>query len=177
MPAGGAVARRYAQAAFDIARDQNALDQWKHDLDLAAAIFYNPQVAHDFDDPKVSEANKRSVVTQNLQGKISPQALNLIYLLVKRGRTNLIGKVAAEFTDFYNRARNIAIADVTTAMPLGDEEMRKVAATLSRITGKQVQVHAHVDPRIIGGLVARIGDELIDASIATRLHELAMRMA
>lgn len=177
MPAGGAVARRYAQAAFDIATEQNALDQWKRDLDLAAAVFANPQVARDFDDPKVSEANKRNVVTQNLQGKVSPQALNMIYLLVQRGRTNLIVKVAEEFTAFYNRARNIAVADVTTAMPLGDEEMRKVVATLGRITGKQIQVRAHVNPAIIGGLVARVGDELIDASIATRLHELAMRIA
>lgn len=172
-----AVARRYAQAAFTIASEQNTLDQWKRDLDLAASVFADPQLAHDFDDPKVTEESKRKVVAANLQGKVSPLALNLIYILVARGRANVIGRVAEEFTSYYNRANNIAIADVTTAMQLSDDEMRKVAATLGRITGKQVQVRAHVDPNIIGGLVARVGDELIDASVATRLHDLAMRMA
>ncbi len=177
MAAGAAVARRYAQAAFDIASEQNALDGWKQDLDLAGSIFANPKLAHDFGDPKVSEQDKHKVVEQNLTGKINPLALNLVYLLVQRGRANVVSKVAEEFTHLYNRARNIAVADVTTAVALNDEALRKVTATLTRITGKQVQVRSHVDPRIIGGLVARVGDELIDASIATRLHELAVRMA
>jgi F-type H+-transporting ATPase subunit delta len=172
-----AIARRYAQAAFTIATEQHTLDQWKRDLDLAATVFADPQLAHDFDDPKVTEEAKRKVVATNLEGKVSPLALNLIYLLVARGRANVISRVAEEFTSYYNRANNIAVADVTTALQLSDDQLRKVVATLSRITGKTIQARAHVDPNIIGGLVARVGDELIDASVATRLHELAMRIA
>lgn len=177
MPVRASVARRYGQAAFDIAREQNTLDVWKRDLDFAAAIFADQKLVHGLDDPKVGEPDKQTAVEHTLGGKVSPLALNLVKMLVQRGRANVIGRVAAEFTNLYNRANNVVVADVTTALQLNDEEMRKVVATLSRITGKSVQVRTHVDPNIIGGLVARIGDELIDASIATRLHELAMRIS
>jgi F-type H+-transporting ATPase subunit delta len=69
------------------------------------------------------------------------------------------------------------VADVTSAVPLNEAQQRKVSDQLSRITGKTVQLRVHQDPTILGGLVTRIGDELIDASVATRLGELAERLA
>jgi F-type H+-transporting ATPase subunit delta len=77
----------------------------------------------------------------------------------------------------YNKEKGIVIAEVTTAIPLDEAHQKRVADQLARLTGKTVQLRTRTDPRILGGVITRIGDELIDASVATRLADLAERLA
>ncbi len=174
--ASAALARRYAQAAFEIAQEKGQLDQWKAELDRIGITFQSPRMAAVFDDPKYTREEREQALAQLLQGKVNPLVYNLVRLLVERGRVGRIPQIVREFTKMYNQARNIAIADVTTATELDEGGRQRVIATLGRITGKQVQLRTHVDPAILGGLVARVGDELIDASVATRLQELGRRL-
>lgn len=170
------IARRYAQAAFELAEEKGQLDEWRRDLDRLAITFSDPKMIAMFANPRQTQEVRDGLMQQLLQGKINPLVYNLVKLLVDRGHANRIPAVVAEFVTRYNRARNIAVADVTTAIALDEAARQNIAARLSRITGKQVQIRTHVDPSIIGGLVARIGDELIDGSVATRLQEMAQRL-
>lgn len=178
MALRGAAGRRYAQAVFDIAKESNALDRWLGDLKLFAGIFGTPNAVATLNDPRLTEVAQKRIVTEHIANyKVEPMAINLLMLLVERGRIDLLPRIAERFQELYNTEKGIIIADVTTAVPLDEAHKQRLAQQLSRLTGKTVQMRLHDDPRILGGMITRIGDELIDASIATRLATLAERIA
>lgn len=169
-------ARRYAEAAFQIAGEQGKEDAWLEGLDRMGALFADPEVQAIMESPRVAEADKMGLAEQALEGA-DPLLLNLARLLVRRGRAALAPQIAEAFRELVDAERGIAHARVTTAVPLSDAERKAVAEKLSEITGKEVVVDTEVDDGIIGGLVARIGDKLIDGSTRSRLLALKRRLA
>ncbi len=89
----------------------------------------------------------------------------------------LAPQIQEAFEELYLEAQGIAYADVTTAIPLTADEETNVVASLSKLTGKQVKLRTHVDPEIIGGILARVGDQLIDGTVTTQLRQLRNRLA
>jgi F-type H+-transporting ATPase subunit delta len=175
----GAAARRYAQAVFDIAKQTNSLDRWLADLTALNATFGEHRVVATLEDPNLNEEDQRRVLDGALKpGAVSDLAKNLLYLLVRRRRLRLLPRIVEVFQQMYNKEKGIVVADVTSAVPLDPAHRQRVADQISKITGgKTVELHVHEDPRILGGIIARIGDELIDASVAARLAELSERLA
>lgn len=176
MPSFLGAARRYAQAVFELAQESSSLDAWQADLTLAGDVFSDRQVAAYFDDPKRNTAEKQAVVRQMFAGKVQDQTLNLLLLLTERGRLALVPALAERFAELVRRAQGIVIARVVTAVPVDEPEQARIAAELGRMTGKRVQVQASVDPSIIGGVVAQIGDTLLDGSVTTALRQLRERL-
>jgi F-type H+-transporting ATPase subunit delta len=173
----GASARRYAEAAFDLAKKQGKLDRWLSDLRTAAGLLADPRLLLALDNPKVPRARKRQYLDAAFTVTLDPMVRNLLYLLVDRGRTGLVGRIADEFAALYNREMGIVVADVTTAVALTEAQQRKVQERLQQLTNaKQIDLRVHTDPRIIGGLIARVGDMLYDGSVRTRLSELQERL-
>ncbi|MBX6341089.1 MAG: F0F1 ATP synthase subunit delta [Thermomicrobiaceae bacterium] len=175
MAVAGA-AKRYAQAAFEIARQQGTLDQWEENLRRLTAVLQDPTVAEFFASPAVPDEAKVRALEQVLPTEEQRYARNLAMLLLERGRLHQLPEVAEYFHELVLQERGIAIADVTTAVELPPDELRQVQEYLSRLVGMQVQVRSHVDPSIIGGIVARVGDELIDGSVRTQLNRLRERL-
>lgn len=165
------VARRYARAAFDIAVERGDLDGWLRDLRLISETLGQPNILLLLENPKLTADEKRRVVTQTLGG-LDPLRVNLVFVLLANGRIEALPAVAAEFERLYNEYNNIAVATVTTAVPLTSDEARRVEAQLQRLTGKKIVLQHHVDPSILGGVIARIGDRLINGSLAERLASL-----
>jgi len=174
----GAAARRYAQAVFEIARQSNSLDKWLADLKLLNASFGAHNVVSSLEDPNLKEEDQRRVIAGTMKaGTVSELAMNLLFILVRRQRLSLLPRIVEVFQEMYNKEKGIVVADVISAVPLDAAHQKQVADQLSRVTGgKSIQLHVHEDPRILGGLIARIGDQLIDASVATRLAELSERL-
>jgi len=168
-------ARRYAEAAYEIAREAGAEQAWSEGLALMAAVFSDPQMAAVMQEARISTADKMALAERTLAGA-DPLVLNLARLLVHRGRTALAAQIAEAFQELADAARGVAHAEVTTAVPLSEDEARAVAEKLGEITGRQVVVETRVDEGIIGGLVARIGDKLIDGSTRSRLAALKRRL-
>ena len=168
-------ARRYGEAAFQIARDSGTEERWSEGLSLMAAVFSDSEIAALMQEARISSADKMGLAEKALVG-VDPLVLNLARLLVHRGRTALASQIAEAFQELADAERGIAHALVTTAVPLSDDETRAVAEKLSEISDKQVVVETQVDERIIGGLVARIGDKLIDGSTRSRLLALKRRL-
>lgn len=168
-------AKRYAEAVFQIARDEQRFDAWRADLQTVGAVFAEPEVLGLLESAKVPAPAKDELLTRALAG-VSPAALNFARLLVQRRRVALAPQVAEYFRELADEYRGLAHADVVTAVPIGEDEQRLIAAQLSRMTGKQVDVIARTDPSIIGGIVARVGDRLIDGSTRTRLQALKQRL-
>ena len=177
MASSSISARRYAEAAFDIAAESEAFVAWGGDLRTIAEFVERPDVAGVLRGTRVPRPEKRRLLEAGLAGAVSPLALNLALLVLERGRLQLARGIQVAFQEMLDERLNIAHATVTTAVPLADEERSAVAAKLSSLTGKQVDVTPVVDESIIGGIIARIGDQLIDGSTRTRLLALKRRLA
>jgi F-type H+-transporting ATPase subunit delta len=169
-------ARRYAEAAFQIAKEQGTEDRWSEGLSLMAAVFSDPEVGAIMQEARVSTADKMSLAEKALEG-VDPLVLNLARLLVHRSRTALAPQIEEALRELVDAERGIAHAVVTTAVPLSEAEARAVAEKLSEISDRQVVVETQVDEGIIGGLIALIGDKLIDGSTRSQLVALKRRLA
>jgi len=169
-------AKRYAQAAFDIARQRDELDRWVEDLQAVADLVAQPGVVDILASSRVPFEDKERLLSSGL-ADVSPLALNLARLLVQKGRIALAQQVREEYQRLLDEHRGMAHAVVLTAVPLSQEEERAVGQRLRELTGKEIVLERQVDPGIMGGLVARVGDRLIDGSTRTRLLELRRQLA
>lgn len=172
----GATARRYAEAVFELGVEENAVDRWLQDLRLIAEYFADHRLTFLLGEPNIQFTTKEQVVRDLLTGKVQPEALNLALLLVERGLVELVPRVRDEFERKYNDYHNQVPATLTTAMPLDNQSRAIVAADLQRLTGKTVLLKEQVDPSILGGAIARVGDTLIDGSVRRRLQLLRQQL-
>jgi F-type H+-transporting ATPase subunit delta len=171
------VAKRYAQAVFDLANETGTRDAWLDDLTTLANIAEDP-VAGDFvASPNVSTARKREIIDRLLPGNVQQQVRNLSYMLIDRNRFQIAPDMLEVYRDLLLEAQGIAIADVTTAVELDAAEQQRVREQLAGIVGRTIELRLRVDPTIIGGLVARIGDQLIDGSVQTQLRSMRAALA
>lgn len=177
MPAGiGSSAKRYAEAVFDIAKSQDSFDQWEHDLTAIASIQEDPELSRLVSSPALGLPVKEAILAKALP-ELGPEATNLAKLLLRRGKFKLAPQIVDHYRHMLNDYRGIATAEVTSAVALNNSELESIASRLSAMTGKRVIVKPVVDPSIIGGIVARIDDQLIDASVRGRLEALKKRLA
>jgi F-type H+-transporting ATPase subunit delta len=169
-------ARRYAEAAFELALRDDALDAWAEGLALAARIAADPAVVRVLDNPAIPHANRQAAAGRLLEGRVVPGVLNLARLLTQRGRFDILPAVAGEFTSLLNRRNGVVEAVVTSSAPLTAEETDAVGARIRAMTGAGVSLRSEVDPGLIGGLTVRVGDQLLDASVRGRLERLRSRL-
>ncbi|MEX1254966.1 MAG: F0F1 ATP synthase subunit delta [Dehalococcoidia bacterium] len=169
-------ARRYAQAAFELARDKSELEAWERDLHSLAASLSMPEAVAFVSSRHVGPEQKAEFL-QRIAGEMTPLVWNLVRLLAAKSRLALLPQIAEAFQELLDEHRGIAHARVTTAVALSSDEREALARKLSELTGKQVQIEVNEDPELLGGLVARIGDRLIDGSTRTKLIALKRRLA
>ena len=172
----GAVAKRYAQALFDVGAEKGLLDQFQQDLSDVTQILAHPDVARALENPKIPFSAKRELVRRFL-GECNPYVMNFVDLLISKSRTPVIKEIRESYQELYNAEKGIAVAEVTTAVPLADEEKDRLIQKLSQITGRKVILEPRVNEAILGGLVVRIGDRVIDGSTITKLKALRAELA
>jgi F-type H+-transporting ATPase subunit delta len=171
------VAKRYAQAAFDIARESDTVEAWLRDLTRLSQADADGVTGEFFTSPNVPERTKRQAIDQLLPNPDQQYVRNLAYMLIERRRFDILPDLLEVFRDMMLEAQGIAIANVTTAVDLTPEEREQIKAQLKSIVGKDIELRAHTDPSMIGGLVARIGDQLIDGSVASQLNQMRATLA
>ena len=164
-------ARRPAQAVFQIALEKKELESWQSDLNIIAEVLRNPQLAAMLENPKIQFNQKERILQKILTG-INPVAMNLVRFLVVKKRIRIVEDLVAEYRRLMNAHYGRETAEVITAIPLGDDERKKLQKKLSVITQKEIVITTQVDSDIIGGLVAKVGDQVIDGSVRTRLKDL-----
>ena len=169
-------AKRYAQAAFDIAREKNEFDRWAQDLQAIVDFVAMPGVLDIVGSSRVPSEVKARLLDSGL-AEVSPLGSNLAHLLVEKGRIGLAEQVRDEYQRLLDEHRGVAKAVVITAVPLSEDEGQAVVKRLKELTGKEIVLEARVEPEILGGLVARVGDRLIDGSTRSQLLDLRNRLA
>ena len=170
------VARRYAQAYFDLAREAGDIAGWRRELAAVAEALGNEEVYLALRNPKLPLAQRVRLGLDLLDG-VSQPARNLARLLIERGRVARIEEIVAAYDELADRESGVLRAEVITALPVPDRIAERISATLSARFGQSVRPTLRQDPSIIGGLVVRVGDRVIDDSVRTHLQQLQAALA
>jgi F-type H+-transporting ATPase subunit delta len=172
--AASASAERYATAAFNVAADAGELDQWLTSLDELSRILRMPSARVIFASPAVAVSDKRAAIDRLLPSA-PPLLRNFLSILAGRDRLDQVPAIAEALRELVNRRRGVVTAEVTTAVTLDAEMEQVIAQRLAEYLNRDPQritIRKHLDPNIIGGVIARVGDQVIDDSVRGRLERL-----
>jgi F-type H+-transporting ATPase subunit delta len=168
--------RRYAEAVFQLATRDNALDAYGEGLDAAASMLERDNVLDVLRNPARPLRQRIEVVDGLLASRVPEPILKLVGLLVERGRIDRLSNVAAEYHRMLNQQNGVVEAVAKTAMPLTDDETAALQKRVAGMTGRTVDLRIEVDESLIGGITVRVGDTLYDASVRGRLERLRERL-
>ena len=169
-------ARRYAEAAFDLATRDKALDAYAEGLELATSLVARGDVLEVLRNPARPLKQRTDLVDALLAGRVPEPVLKLVGLLVERGRIDRLADVNAEYRRMLNEQRGVVEAVAKTALPLTSDETAALEKKLAGMTGRTVDLRVEVDESLIGGITVRVGDTLYDASVRGRLERLRERL-
>lgn len=171
-------ARRYAEAAFEIAERDGTTEQWLTQLDRITAALTDRSVIRRLEDPHapfdLRHAAFRSLFTDD---DMLPQVWNLLGLMLRRRRLESMADITREFHRLYNRRAGVVEALATSAAELAQDEVAALRARLEKMTGGKIDLNLRVDPELLGGVQVRLGDLLIDGSVRGRLERLRGQLA
>lgn len=163
----------YAEALFNVVRAEGELDSVEDELfRFGKLLETNYELKQVLADQSLDRAQRAKILEELLGDKVSPHTLGLLTFIVGQGRARQLPQILEEVSDLAAQARNSVIAEVRSAVPLDEDQRTRLSEALSKATGKNVEVKVLVDPSVIGGVVAKIGDTVIDGTIKRKLEEL-----
>ena len=176
MPHASSLARRYAEAYFDLAREAKDVAGWRAELAAVADALSSERVASALTNPQLSLAERTRLGLQLLDGA-SDTARNLARLLIERRRMGMLLGILSHYDVLADREAGVVRAEVTAAIAVDARLEKEISDALAKKIGKSVETTVLSDPSIVGGLVIRIGDRVIDDSVRTHLQQLQAALA
>lgn len=174
---GSMVAKRYALALFQIAKEQELLDRMEEELRVVKEVFtYNTDLNAVLKSPNL-EAEKKKAILSEAFASMNPYLLNTLQLLIDRHRETELMAVVDEFIELANEERGIAEAEVYTTRPLTDAEREAISASFAAKIGKKsLRIENIVDSNLLGGVRLRIGNRIYDGSLRGKLDRLERKL-
>lgn len=167
----------YARGLFEIARAEGTIDRVEDELyRFARAYEGNEPLRNALTDQGVPAARRQTIVEDLLGGKATGTTVQLISMVVGSGRASELPAIIDRVVARASGAKNLEVAEVRTAVPLTGDQETRLAAALQKATGKSINLKVVVDPAVIGGVVATIGDTVIDGSVRSRIEQLKSRL-
>lgn len=166
------IARPYADAAFQIAREENALGRWSEMIQLARAIADDPQMSDALTSPKLDGGAKASLFLTIAGDRFSEPMRNFIRVLIDADRIELMAEIATLFESMRNDAEGVARATIESALPLTEAQVAEITAALGRRFGKRIEASTSINPALIGGARIAVGDSVIDGSVRGKLEQM-----
>ncbi len=171
------IAKNYAEALLDLAQKDGDLAKWGRQIDqVADAMNSDAKLATFLASPRIAAGEKNRILGLALEGQVPATFLRFLQALVKNRRQMLIPQVATEFHSLVDIVENRVHAAVTVAKPASEADQKVIAERLSKVVGKTVVPHFYVNPAVLGGLVVRVGDTVLDGSVRRRLARLKSQM-
>jgi F-type H+-transporting ATPase subunit delta len=162
---------------FEVARAEGTLDEVEDELFRFARTYESSDTLRDaLTDEMVPAAKRQAVVEDLLGGKATPTTVQLISMVVGSGRGRELPAIIDKLVQRASNSKNLEVAEVRSAVPLTDDQQDRLKAALTNATGKQVTLKVIVDPSVLGGIVATVGDTVIDGSVRTRVDQLKSRL-
>jgi len=167
----------YARGLFEIARAEGTLDEVEDELFRFARSFEGSDALRTaLSDEQIPPAKRQAIIEDLLGGKATSTTTQLISMVVGSGRTRDLPAIVDLLVARASSAKHQEFAEVRTAVALTADQVTRLAAALANATGKQVNLKVVVDPSVLGGLVATVGDTVIDGSVRTRIDQLKSRL-
>ncbi|WP_442602559.1 F0F1 ATP synthase subunit delta [Paenibacillus sp. KN14-4R] len=167
------VAKRYARALFEVAKDKGIIAQVQDELEAVVESFQqNKEFMQILSQPNIDVTKKTALLAAVFEGKVSEVVLNTLQLLVTRGREEILNSMLVDYVKIANDALGRANATVYTPFVITAAQEQEIADQFSRITGKTVHVQSVIKPELLGGIQVRIGDRLYDGSLSGKLNRL-----
>ncbi|MGZ8217228.1 F0F1 ATP synthase subunit delta [Methylomagnum sp.] len=170
------LARPYAVAAYNRAKETGTTQQWADALAFLSVVMGNEQVVQAATNPKAKRADFTTAFLDLCQGHLDAEAENFVRLLIQNHRLDLVKQIAELFEAYKAEAEGYVDADVTTAYALDDNEWKTLESVIGRYLNKQARLRVFVDNSLIGGVYIRAGDRVIDASVRGQIERLAKRL-
>lgn len=173
MATSEGVVRGYAQALFGVVQAEGELDRVEDELYRFGKILEsNHELKQALSDRSMDKAQRTKILEELLAEKVSPHTLSLLTFVVDQDRARHLPEILEQLSKLAAEAREAVVGEVRSAVPLDDKQQDALAKALSKATGKNVSVKVIVDPSVIGGIVARVGDTVIDGTVKRRLEQL-----
>ncbi len=167
------VVRGYAEALFRVVEAEGEIDRVEDELfRFGKLLEENYDLKQALSDRSIDRDQRVKVLEELLSDKVSPHTLGLLTFVVEQGRARQLPEILERLSALAAEAHNSVVAEVRSAVPLTSEQREELAKALSQATGKRVEVKVLVDPSVIGGVVAKVGETIIDGSIRRRLEQL-----
>ena len=171
--ASDALIHGYAQALFSVVRAEDELDRVEDELyRFGKLLDSNHELKQALANQSLDKDQRAKVLNELLADKVSPHTLGLLNFIVAQGRARQLPQILGELSALAAEERESVVAEVRSAVPLEKGQQGKLATALSKATGKKVEVKAIVDPSVIGGVVSKVGETIIDGSLRRRLEQL-----
>ncbi len=171
------VVRSYAEALFQVARAEDSLDRVEEELTrLKNGLESNAEVKEFLSNLQISPEGKKSALFQIFGEKISTITLNWINLVIDQGRQRRLPNIIEAFFTLARESREKVTAEVVTSVPLSEDLVQRLEKELSRASKKQVFLKPMVDESILGGVIVKIENKIIDGSVKHRLEEMKQEM-
>jgi F-type H+-transporting ATPase subunit delta len=167
------VARPYAEAVFARAQEADELDLWSDMLGLLSALLQTPEISGLVEHPKLTRQQLQELMLDLGGGRLNEEGQNLVRLLVANGRVILLPEIATVFEQLKHERQGRLLVRVESAYVLNKTQERVLAEALKERLGREIEISSEKDSSLIGGIVIRAGDLVIDGSVRGQLHKLA----
>lgn len=168
------IARPYAQAVFELAKETGQLDKWSESLAFVSSIVSNADMVVLLGNPKLSSDTKADVMISVCEGKVDASVNNLLRTMSENDRLTVLPAVHSIFEELKAEAEKTVIAEITSALPVDDAQISKLSNALKARLGCDVEVTCSVDESLLGGAIIRAGDMVIDGSVAGQIERLSI---
>lgn len=172
------VYKRYASALFDISLELQNLDQVRAELNFILDCFKaEPQLYTILKSPLITASEKKGIIDNIFKDRVKTEVLNFIRIIIDKGREQYIEAIIKEYGALADVYMNKVDAVAITAVPLENNDLVRLQANLSKSSGKNIQLQNQVDPSIIGGILVKIGDKVIDGTVRSRLANMQEQLS
>jgi len=169
-------ARPYARAVYNLATEKSAVDSWGEALAILAAVADDATMQELLDNPQLNKDQKGELLLKVVSDKLDQQQQNLVKLLAENGRLRALPEIAHQFETYRAEAEGKVEAEVISAFDLTKEQQQAITATLKSKLGRDVSITTRTDESLIGGVVIKAGDIIIDGSMKSQLEALAISL-
>lgn len=172
------VSTTYAQALFEVALELDNLDQIRDELGFINETFKtHPEFYEVFRTPKINKEERKDIITNVFGDKVSKEVMNFMKILIDKRRGTAVSGIYSEYVTMVDEKKGVVKAVVESAIELTSEEQIALTEKLAKVTQREVRLTCVVKPEVIGGLIVRIGDKVIDGSVKSRLDIMKDNLA
>jgi F-type H+-transporting ATPase subunit delta len=171
-----ALARPYAEAVYLLAEEKNQADEWSETLEFLNQVTSDKLLKQLADNPKISKEMLEKAMMGICQGQLNDEGLNFVKLLIKNNRLQLVAEITGQYEVKKAEKSGLLDVTVTSAFPMSGDDVKELTTSLSASFGKQVKISVEEDSSLIGGMVIRVGDKVIDGSLSGQIQQLANKL-